>query len=37
LLKKNTVFCWTATHQAAFATLQQALMTAPVLKLPDFS
>jgi hypothetical protein len=36
LLKKNTVFCWTAIHQAAFEALQQALMTAPVLKLPDF-
>jgi hypothetical protein len=37
LLKKGTLFVWTATHTTAFTTLQHALMTAPILSLPDFS
>ncbi|XP_024310364.1 uncharacterized protein LOC112268670 [Brachypodium distachyon] len=37
LLKKGTVFVWTGTHEAAFCALKQALLTAPVLALPNFS
>jgi hypothetical protein len=37
LLKKGALFVWTPSHQSAFAALQQALMTAPVLALPDFT
>jgi hypothetical protein len=37
LLKKNTPFVWTAQHDQCFHNLKQALMTAPVLALPDFS
>ena len=37
LLKKHSLFIWTTDHEQAFATLKQALMTAPVLALPDFS
>lgn len=37
LLKKGTVFQWTSIQQTAFDTLKQALTTAPVLQLPDFS
>ena len=37
LLKKNTVFLWTPTHQKSFDTLKTALTSAPVLALPDFS
>jgi hypothetical protein len=35
LLKKGN-FNWTPTHDSAFKTLQQALITAPVLALPNF-
>jgi hypothetical protein len=35
LLKKDG-FAWTAKAEAAFRTLQRALMMAPVLQLPDF-
>jgi hypothetical protein len=35
LLKKDG-FAWTAKAEAAFQTLQRALMMAPVLQLPDF-
>ena len=37
LLKKGALFVWTPSHQSAFTALQHALMTAPVLALPDFS
>lgn len=37
LLKKNIVFVWTPTNQEAFQQLQTALITAPVLALPDFN
>lgn len=37
LLKKNTLFLWTSTHQQSFEVLKKALILAPVLKLPDFS
>ena len=37
LLKKNTPFIWTSTHQGAFCALKQTLSSAPVLQMPDFS
>lgn len=37
LLKKGSLFVWTSEHQTAFATLQQALSSAPALAVPDFS
>lgn len=37
LLKKGTMFLWTATHSSAFEALNAALVSAPVLALPDFS
>jgi hypothetical protein len=37
LLKKGTLFIWTATHTTTFEALKQALVTAPVLALPNFS
>jgi hypothetical protein len=37
LLKKNTMFIWTPEHETAFTTLKQALVTAPVLALSNFS
>lgn len=37
VLKKGTLFIWTPAHETAFTTLQQALMSAPVLALLDFS
>jgi hypothetical protein len=37
LLRKGTVFVWTPSHQSAFDALKTALISAPVLALPDFS
>lgn len=37
LLKKNSLFVWTPIAEAAFQALNQALMEAPVLALPNFS
>lgn len=37
LLKKGSVFVWTPTADKPFQTLKRALVTAPVLALPDFS
>lgn len=37
LLKKGTVFLWTSIKEESFPALKHALVTAPVLALPDFS
>ena len=37
LLKKGVVYAWTPLHEEAFQALKQALITAPVLALIDFS
>jgi hypothetical protein len=37
LLKKNTQFIWTSQHKQSFEALKQALISVPVLALPDFS
>ena len=37
LLKKDSMFVWTPEHDSAFTTLKQALSTALVLALLDFS
>jgi hypothetical protein len=37
LLKKNELFVWTSEHTEAFVTLKTALVSAPVLSMPDFS
>jgi hypothetical protein len=37
LLKKRSVFRWTELENAAFKVLKHALISAPVLALPDFS
>jgi len=36
LLKKGALFIWTDAHTSAFSTLKAALMSAPVLALPNF-
>lgn len=35
--KSVSIFCWTREVDASFRELQQALVTAPVLSMPDFS
>ena len=37
LLKKETLFVWTPAAETAFQTLKTALISAPVLALPDFT
>jgi hypothetical protein len=37
LLKKYALFVWTQDHQTSFDLLKQALVSAPVLALPDFT
>lgn len=37
LLKKGALFVWTSAHTTAFEALKQALVTTPVLALPNFS
>jgi hypothetical protein len=37
LLRKDSLYVWTPAHSEAFSTLKTALMTAPVLAMPDFS
>ena len=37
LLKKGVPYHWTDVEQQAFVLLKQALVSAPVLALPDFS
>lgn len=36
LLKKGSLFVWTHTHSVAFSALKEALVSAPVLALPNF-
>jgi hypothetical protein len=37
LLKKNQLFVWTTEHQSAFEALKQALCTAPVFGILNFT
>lgn len=37
LLRKNTIFHWTSAHEHSFQALKTALVTAPVLALPNFA
>ncbi|WVZ53784.1 LOW QUALITY PROTEIN: hypothetical protein U9M48_004680 [Paspalum notatum var. saurae] len=37
LLKKHALYIWTNDQEVAFQTLKQALSSAPVLQLPDFT
>ena len=37
MLKKGTLFVWTSETEAAFQALKKALISAPVLALPNFS
>jgi hypothetical protein len=37
LLKEGSLFIWTSEHDIAFNTLKRALVSAPVLALPDFT
>ena len=36
LLKKHSLYVWTAEHDASFQSLKSALSLAPVLAMPDF-
>lgn len=37
LLRKNVLYVWTPEHQESFVALKNALTSAPVLAMPDFS
>lgn len=37
LLRKNVVFAWTSDKEDAFQALKHALISAPVLAMPDFT
>jgi hypothetical protein len=37
LLRKNSLFVWTTEHDTSFSLLKEALSSAPVLALPDFT
>lgn len=37
LLKKGSLFVWTPAHDNAFETLKSALVSAPILALPNFN
>jgi hypothetical protein len=37
LLRKNSLFVWTNEHATSFSLLKEALSSAPVLSLPDFT
>jgi hypothetical protein len=37
LLKKHALFIWSSEHETTFQTLKQALCSAPLLALPDFT
>jgi len=37
LLRKNTPYVWTSAHEESFTALKNALVSAPVLTLPDFN
>ena len=37
LVKKDTPFCWTKTHEQAFKRLKAQLINAPILALPNFA
>lgn len=37
LLKKNVPFVWIPEHQSCFESLKEALVSAPVLALPNFN
>jgi hypothetical protein len=37
LLKKHSLFVWTTDHDASFSLLKEALSSAPILALPDFT
>ena len=37
LLKNDTIFKWTEEHNKSFNTLKTALMSKPILRLPDFN
>lgn len=36
LLKKGQQFVWSVTHQEAFATMKDALISVPILAMPNF-
>lgn len=36
LLRKGTIFVWTSATEASFQALKNALMTAPILAMPNF-